>query len=644
MNTIKTTAFMDLISEASIDCERAQEAADRFLQAAALLPAGNSLGCQITFPKSGDCKIFIFSDADLSHPDLTWIFRCCAPMKTCPAETALLNEKNGRYHFILTENKPDSLANREDPYGHPERFIYEMKDRFLCLIPLLTDADAVIKFLLSPDHEDHVHASVVMSLEETASLRLQTSLALTFPGMRLTPYGRNTQKQKLTTNAAFISMEPDMTLSENNASGISPSDESILMNAVLRATLERAALRCQEKEHPELADTGILQMDIDELALSVRAYNVLKRAGVNTVMELMNLSADDLMSIRNMNKACIQDIRTKLAIVLDSASREVKQSKIMRPSWMESGNVCSQATASSSKSSGKSNMEQLDDLIGLNPVKEQVHRIAALARMKKCFEEQKREVAPVTLNMAFLGNPGTAKTTVARILAGIFHEIGLLKTSEILEVGRADLVAGYVGQTALTVQNVFSRAKGKLLFIDEAYSLVDDHRGLFADEAISTIVQEMENHRQETIVVFAGYPKQMEEFLSLNPGLKSRVPFQLYFPDYTPEEMVQIAESTAASRGFVIDQTAIPRIRELCADASRSLENGNGRFCRNLVENAVISYAMRNFGDGISNTAAPDDRLVLLAEDFTAPLLKSQEKEAHAPIGFRISASSPSAD
>lgn len=289
-------------------------------------------------------------------------------------------------------------------------------------------------------------------------------------------------------------------------------------------------------------------------------------------------------------------------------------------------------------------MEQLDDLIGLNPVKEQVHRIAALARMKKCFEEQKREVAPVTLNMAFLGNPGTAKTTVARILAGIFHEIGLLKTSEILEVGRADLVAGYVGQTALTVQNVFIRAKGKLLFIDEAYSLVDDHRGLFADEAISTIVQEMENHRQETIVVFAGYPKQMEEFLSLNPGLKSRVPFQLYFPDYTPEEMVQITESTAASRGFVIDQTAIPRVRELCADASRSLENGNGRFCRNLVENAVISYAMRNFGDGITDTAPRDDRLVLLTEDFTAPLLKSQEKEAHAPIGFRISASSPSAD
>ena len=156
----------------------------------------------------------------------------------------------------------------------------------------------------------------------------------------------------------------------------------------------------------------------------------------------------------------------------------------------------------------------------------------------------------MVLNMEFIGNPGTAKTTVARITAGILHEIGLLPTSELVEVGRADLVAKYTGQTADKVKEVFQKAKGKLLFIDEAYALTDCWENSYGDEAISTIVQEMENNREDTVVIFAGYPDKMNEFFSRNPGLRSRVPFTIRFSDYSAEEMAQIVEAEAKKRGF----------------------------------------------------------------------------------------------
>ena len=187
----------------------------------------------------------------------------------------------------------------------------------------------------------------------------------------------------------------------------------------------------------------------------------------------------------------------------------------------------------------------LDSLIGLKEVKSQVRKIAAYARMKRDMAVKNKNDVSMVLNMTFVGNPGTAKTTVARILAGILFESGLLKSADPLEVGRADLVGKYVGHTADKVRNVFDDACGRLLFIDEAYALVDSRRSDFGDEAINTIVQEMENRRSDTIVVFAGYPDEMEEFFSRNPGLRSRVPFHITFPDYSAEEMVRITELEA---------------------------------------------------------------------------------------------------
>lgn len=275
----------------------------------------------------------------------------------------------------------------------------------------------------------------------------------------------------------------------------------------------------------------------------------------------------------------------------------------------------------------ESSLSRLDELIGLEDVKEQVRKIVAYARMKKVMDESNRDNLSMALNMVFTGNPGTAKTTVARILAGIFHDIGLLKSSDIVEVGRADLIGSYVGQTAPKVIDAFKKASGKLLFIDEAYSLVDDYKSSYCDEAISAIVQEMENRRSNTIVIFAGYPDKMEEFFKMNPGLRSRVPFSIEFKDYPVDTLVEIAEKEAAKREFSISESALEKVRSLCTEASANPEFGNGRFCRNLIENAILNYAFRNFSQE-SDRALPKN-LELTEEDFSMPkgLTKTQREK-----------------
>ena len=282
----------------------------------------------------------------------------------------------------------------------------------------------------------------------------------------------------------------------------------------------------------------------------------------------------------------------------------------------------------------------LAQLIGLKDVKEQVRKIAAFARMKKDMETLGRASVPVALNMEFVGNPGTAKTTVARILAGIFKEIGILSSSQIVEAGRADLVAGYIGQTAINVKSVFKRARGKLLFIDEAYSLASDSQRDFGYEAVNTIVQEMENSRSDTVVVFAGYPEEMENFFSMNPGLRSRVPFRISFPDYSTDEMAQIVTLEAQKRGFSLCPRALEKAVSLCGEAKHRSDAGNGRFCRNLVENAILGYALRVYGEGAEDADGAVKDFTLVEEDFSLPdnmqaIPERQEGKKSAPIGFR---------
>ena len=280
----------------------------------------------------------------------------------------------------------------------------------------------------------------------------------------------------------------------------------------------------------------------------------------------------------------------------------------------------------------KTAMDELNDLIGLDSIKATIRQIVAFTKVRKMAKEQGRKVEGINLNLSFLGNPGTAKTTVARLFARIMKENGVLSKGDLIEVGRSDLVAKYTGQTAIKVKSVFKKAAGNVLFIDEAYSLVDGWENGYGDEAIATIVQEMENNREDMIVIFAGYPDRMENFLSRNPGLRSRVPFSVKFGDYSADELTAIAKSEAARRGYEIGSGAERKIHDICASAVKSEEFGNGRFSRNLVEVAIMRSAFRTVN---SVPSGSDLKAYFTLEpcDFAAPDNMKKEGKTRT-IGF----------
>ena len=195
--------------------------------------------------------------------------------------------------------------------------------------------------------------------------------------------------------------------------------------------------------------------------------------------------------------------------------------------------------------------------------------------------------------MVFTGNPGTAKTTVARLCAEILNDEKILSTGNFVEVGRADLVGVHVGETAVLVKRKFREAQGGVLFIDEAYALCDAHEGSFGDEAINTIVQEMENHREDVVVIFAGYPKPMKEFLERNPGMKSRIAFYVGFDDYSTEELCEITNLMLSKKSMSITDDAMEKLRRMYDIARINTDYGNGRYVRKLLEEAEMNLASR---------------------------------------------------
>jgi SpoVK/Ycf46/Vps4 family AAA+-type ATPase len=236
--------------------------------------------------------------------------------------------------------------------------------------------------------------------------------------------------------------------------------------------------------------------------------------------------------------------------------------------------------------------------------------------------------------MVFTGNPGSAKTTVARLVAQILRKEDILDSGNFVECGRADLIAKYVGWTAKNVRAKFREAKGGILFIDEAYSLVDDSHS-FADEAINTIVQEMENHREDVIVIFAGYPDKMKDFLNKNEGLRSRIAFHLDFPDYTPDEMVEILKLMSEQRGYKLDKDAIEKCHGIFKLACVDDDFGNGRFVRNLLEQAELTQSHRIASGVRGNKISRKTLMTLTAEDFDVNISK-RLKTTHIPIGFAV--------
>ena len=216
-----------------------------------------------------------------------------------------------------------------------------------------------------------------------------------------------------------------------------------------------------------------------------------------------------------------------------------------------------------------------NEMIGLKDQKALIEQIIAAHKVQKMRSDMNLDRQKAALHMCFTGNPGTAKTTVARLFAQILARDGVLKTGRFVECGRADLVAKYVGWTAKAVRTKFREARGGVLFIDEAYSLSDGEHATFGDEALNTIVQEMENHRDSVIVIFAGYPDKMKEFLDRNEGLRSRIAFHVDFPDYTAEELTEIFKLMAKRRGFEISDEVAAHCRELFKRIAKKKNFGN---------------------------------------------------------------------
>lgn len=275
--------------------------------------------------------------------------------------------------------------------------------------------------------------------------------------------------------------------------------------------------------------------------------------------------------------------------------------------------------------------ETLMQLVGLSDVKKVVDQILDVSRVNNIRKMMGYKENGNALHMLFYGNPGTAKTTVARLLAQVLKEEGVLDNGHLVECGRQDLVGRYVGWTAKIVEEKFSAARGGILFIDEAYSLVDDSN-TYGAEAINTIVQQMENHRDEVIVIFAGYPDKMKLFLEQNEGLSSRIAFHLNFPDYTGEELTKILELMMEKRGYKMDGAARKRCLSICSEACGYENFGNGRFVRNLLEQAIMRQASRVIKEYQDDEITKETASEIMAEDFIMPHMAGGKEERR--VGF----------
>lgn len=267
-------------------------------------------------------------------------------------------------------------------------------------------------------------------------------------------------------------------------------------------------------------------------------------------------------------------------------------------------------------------LDKLNRLVGLTEVKSIVEQIVNYSKFQKMFASDCIESSHYSMNMVFYGTPGTAKTTVARLLAEILKSENVITNGNLVECGRSDLVSRYVGWTAPTVKQKFKEAEGGILFIDEAYSLLEERSGLYGDEAINTIVQELENRRNSVIVIFAGYENEMKQFISHNPGLRSRIKFHVHFSDYTASELYDILELFAKNYHKCLYKDVKDKLLPHFSQIVKVPNFGNGRYVRNLIENATIKQATRLIRSGCSNPASCDIQL-LKAEDFDVEDVRS---------------------
>lgn len=278
----------------------------------------------------------------------------------------------------------------------------------------------------------------------------------------------------------------------------------------------------------------------------------------------------------------------------DAQKSEITDGSQALPQIEEAAQMREAKESEEQKEPEKSGMEELNELIGLETVKHDVEELVGLARVMKMRQDKGMKTVPVSLHLVFSGNPGTGKTTVARILAKLYKEIGILTTGQLVETDRSGLVAGYVGQTAIKTQKKIQEAMGGVLFIDEAYTLNQEGEN-YGQEAIDTILKAMEDNRDKFVVIVAGYTELMKAFVESNPGLKSRFNKFFEFPDYTAEELQQIFMMQCGKYQYTMTEEAesavmaeITRLEE-----SKGENFANAREVRNLFERIITNQASR---------------------------------------------------
>ncbi len=262
-------------------------------------------------------------------------------------------------------------------------------------------------------------------------------------------------------------------------------------------------------------------------------------------------------------------------------------------------------------------LAELDALVGLDAVKREVHLVSNLLRVQQLRHDRGLPVLDQSRHLIFTGNPGTGKTTVARLLAQIYRTLGVVERGHLVETDRAGLVAGFVGQTAGRVVAAFDRADGGVLLVDEAYSLARGGENDFGREAIDAVVKLVEDRRDRLVVILAGYPDEMDALVAANPGMRSRFPKTIHFPDYGDDDLLAIVESLGARSHYVLDDEARETVLVWFAAQPRGHGFGNGRLARNLFEAAVANQATRL----VAVDAPTDEQLTTLEASDIPPIV-----------------------
>lgn len=310
----------------------------------------------------------------------------------------------------------------------------------------------------------------------------------------------------------------------------------------------------------------------------------------------------DVFTFISMADGTVSDKERKWLEGLSSANKEVSK-----------GTEGSKAEAQKGE---KPPLEQLNDLIGLDTVKEEVQRLSNFIRIQRMRKERGLKASPISYHCVFTGNPGTGKTTVARIIAGIYRDLGILTKGHLVETDRAGLVAEYVGQTAVKTNKIIDSALDGVLFIDEAYSLVQGGNSDYGSEAIATLLKRMEDDRDRLVVILAGYGDEMRGFIDSNPGLQSRFNRYIHFPDYDAASLADIYLGRARSHDYRLTPEAEDKLHRILRDAVEHKDRnfGNARYVRNLFEKTLEAQATRL---SASSTAPDDDALqTILPQDL----------------------------